>query len=569
MLSFDYETQGTMTYLVYAVDAEDVIDSMGLGMVTNNKIPGLAEAFIMQMDMNRYIKYNVSAKISVKQFFEGAVNRKRLLGVFNGIVSAMLSAQDYMINPSSILLDLKYIYTDVSTCETVLICLPVEGKFESVDLGAFFKNIMFSTQFDQTENCDHVARIINYLNSSPAFSLTDFKGVLDSLSRSSVQQQSQPIPLQLQPKQAQPQQAVNQYPQSQPVQPQYQSIQSNPTAQDAQISKPAPSRAQVIAAQQQQTTGETPQSQVHPSRKLVGPAPQFADQGGIQMPGATAKPEVQSGEKPMSFMTLMMHYSKENKEKYKAQHQAKKAGQIAAAQSAVPQMAPATKKTKKQSDAGFAMPGQSSAPGYFAIPGQNQTTVAQQQTQVQPQTAPPMSQTVPPMQQMNRPLQPAVTPKPQQTDNAYYQAQTQISQTSTSSVTPMGGNKKNFGNTTVLGEGRKAGLTTVLGDSVTTANAPRPHLLRIRNNEQVYITANPFVIGKENSFVNYFIGDNPNVSRCHANIVCHDGQYFVMDMNSTNHTYVNGGMIQSNLEVPLSPGTRIRFANEEFEFRLN
>jgi pSer/pThr/pTyr-binding forkhead associated (FHA) protein len=41
-----------------------------------------------------------------------------------------------------------------------------------------------------------------------------------------------------------------------------------------------------------------------------------------------------------------------------------------------------------------------------------------------------------------------------------------------------------------------------------------------------------------------------------------------MDTNSTNHTYVNGGMIQSNAEIKISHGTKICLANEEFEFKL-
>ena len=93
-MNFTFETQGTNTYLVYAVDAEDTIDTMSLGMLTNNNIPGIAHAIFTQMDANKFIKYNVSAHISVKQFFSGPVNQKRLVGVFTGIVNAMLSAEE-------------------------------------------------------------------------------------------------------------------------------------------------------------------------------------------------------------------------------------------------------------------------------------------------------------------------------------------------------------------------------------------------------------------------------------------------------------------------------------------
>ena len=58
-MDFKYESQGTNTYLVYEIKAEDKIDSMSLGMLTNNKIVGFAPTFFTQMDANKFIKYNV------------------------------------------------------------------------------------------------------------------------------------------------------------------------------------------------------------------------------------------------------------------------------------------------------------------------------------------------------------------------------------------------------------------------------------------------------------------------------------------------------------------------------
>ena len=128
----------------------------------------------------------------------------------------------------------------------------------------------------------------------------------------------------------------------------------------------------------------------------------------------------------------------------------------------------------------------------------------------------------------------------------------------------------NFGETTVLGgAGGAIGETTVLGaSSAKAAPQPRPMLLRLKNNERINIDKPVYRIGKERSYVDYFIGDNSAISRSHANIITRDGKYFVMDTNSTNHTFVNGSMIQSNVEVPLEHGTMLRLADEEFEFKL-
>ena len=41
-MKFTYETQGAITYLVCELDAMEQIDSLTLGMLTNNHIQGLA-----------------------------------------------------------------------------------------------------------------------------------------------------------------------------------------------------------------------------------------------------------------------------------------------------------------------------------------------------------------------------------------------------------------------------------------------------------------------------------------------------------------------------------------------
>ena len=75
-----------------------------------------------------------------------------------------------------------------------------------------------------------------------------------------------------------------------------------------------------------------------------------------------------------------------------------------------------------------------------------------------------------------------------------------------------------------------------------------------------------FRIGKERSYVDLFIGDNSAISRSHANIITRDGAYYIMDTNSTNHTYVNGSLIPSNQQVMLTDMDELTLANELFTY---
>lgn len=52
-MDFSYENQGANTYLVYEIKEGDSIDTLSLGMLTNNSIPGLTRALFTQMDEKR------------------------------------------------------------------------------------------------------------------------------------------------------------------------------------------------------------------------------------------------------------------------------------------------------------------------------------------------------------------------------------------------------------------------------------------------------------------------------------------------------------------------------------
>jgi len=93
-----------------------------------------------------------------------------------------------------------------------------------------------------------------------------------------------------------------------------------------------------------------------------------------------------------------------------------------------------------------------------------------------------------------------------------------------------------------------------------------PHI--IRYNERIALNKTVYSIGKDVNHADYCIMDNSAISRMHANIISRGEEYFVVDNNSTNHTYVNGMMIPSNVEVQIINGARIHFADEEFEFRV-
>jgi hypothetical protein len=116
--------------------------------------------------------------------------------------------------------------------------------------------------------------------------------------------------------------------------------------------------------------------------------------------------------------------------------------------------------------------------------------------------------------------------------------------------------------TTVLNSNPASELTSVLSQTHIS-------LIRTRNRENIMVYKTPFVLGKDKAGSDYWVSDNPAVSRVHATILQEDNQYVIKDNNATNGTYVNGQMIQPGMTSPIFAGTIIELGDERFEVCVN
>lgn len=318
-MSFTYENQGNNTYLVYKIGASDNVDTMSLGMITNNKIDGIVPTLFTQSDTDRFIKYNISAKVSAKEFLSGVVNKKRLLGVFISVLKAIKSTEEYMIDARRLLIDLEHIYVDVSKCDAMLVCLPLVRQNESVNIPMFFKQIMFSTQFDQNENCDYVAQIINYLNSTPVFSVDAFEKLLMDIDADNLNiAASKAVVGQQKPVQPQSQ---SQSQQPKPMQPAMNQLKNE------QVQTNMPSQGKMQSQRETQSANNVVQpNQVNFAVPNMNPQNQNRINNNVQMGTNISGTYVETtSEKQMSMFGLLTHYSKENKQIYERQKAQRKA----------------------------------------------------------------------------------------------------------------------------------------------------------------------------------------------------------------------------------------------------
>ncbi len=101
------------------------------------------------------------------------------------------------------------------------------------------------------------------------------------------------------------------------------------------------------------------------------------------------------------------------------------------------------------------------------------------------------------------------------------------------------------------------------------APAKTAYLVRKSNNETYQITGAECKIGRDKGTNDYVVKNNKYIGHNHCHIINRNGEYFIIDDNSKNHTYVDNIMLVPNTGLKLVNGQIIKLANEEFEFKIN
>lgn len=550
MYNFTTETQGLDTFLVHEISGETQLDTAGLGMLLNNRVSGLCPVSSIEIDNKKMIRYQVSSQIPLQQFFMDKVDKKRFLTVLNNILTAIDNMEDFMLDPGMLLLDRQYIFVNVGTLQTDLIYYPVLSDRHEFQLDNFIKSMIMNTEFDPNEQDNYVTMLISYLNCGEKLTIAEIKQYI-SLLLSSTNHKPQ-------------QQTTAAYASQQPY-------------MNGAVQQPAMN----MGTQPYMT--QTPQQSGSMQQPMSAPMASAPVNGGFAVPNAAMASQQptapQQPKKKKGILEMLgLSSSKSQKEKPKKEKASKadkksKKDIVTPSGMVIPNMDNTKSSTLPQPPRPAGAPSLPQQNQVLQQPANNVVSPVTQQSvitnvpPVQP-SKPPIITNIPPMPSQpvinNVPQQPVITNIPpvqsQPVNNHAPQQPLQFEQDYTSTA--------NFGETVVLGTDT-AGETTVLNAGYNTVQKQmNPYLIRKKTGERVEINKNVFRIGKEKNYVDYCISDNSAVSRSHADIIKKDNEFYIVDNNSLNHTFLNSKQIPSSQMQKLSEYMTIQMADEVFEFRL-
>lgn len=91
-------------------------------------------------------------------------------------------------------------------------------------------------------------------------------------------------------------------------------------------------------------------------------------------------------------------------------------------------------------------------------------------------------------------------------------------------------------------------------------------LEREKTGEKILVSKSNFVIGRSKK-ADYALEGNPTISRTHIMITAEANAYYLKDMESENHTFVNGKILTQAVE--LEDGMQFEMSDEKFTAHID
>lgn len=542
MKGFTYENQGSETMLVYHLGEHEHLDHFAKGMLQGNEMAGVLRPSFMQRDLDQYLKFPVTSKIPLKEFLQNEMERTTMLKLCLSIAGAVQEVEEYMLTPEKLVLDQEYIFVDIRKKEAGLLYLPVDEFAQGITVKEFLLSLLSHTQYQLDKDVSYVAKLIHFLNQPKAW---EFDALQRHIQNLLSPQDTEKVMMDLPHQEPEP---VS-LPEKEPM-----VIPSDPPRVVKTIDMPVPEGFNPIAEDldtpkkkglfrkkdKKEKVTKTNKKTVLDAAAIGGMPNHLPN---MAIPGTNAVPDRIPEQPQWQGQTpeVVLNVDEE--------------GKFLLDQSPV-------EKRKKT--------------GLFSL-GKNkkvQKAPLMPERQAMPPTppTPPMPSTLPtpptpPMQPMSsmQPMQPTPNYMPDR-EPVFHQNMKD------SSVYMEHGSSDDKNMTVIMGGGKDYGSTVILGAGGERSVAAPHHVVKItrrRTGQSMVINKELFRIGSEGSFVDFFIGDNPAIGSCHADIFVDGGLYYITDRNSVNHTYVNGTMAPPMQAVQLGNGCVVTLADEDFDFIIS
>ena len=621
-ISFRVRNFDKEQFLTFNIDNEAELDEELLDYLEEEEPAGIVPVIFEEGEEFDTFSYNVTDKIHLSELSEQEINAEMVLLVLRGLVMALIDMAEYRVPVSYLVLNRHYIYID-SDYKVEFVCIPLEEMREDVDISHFLRNFLASLRFEPSDNDNYVARLFTYINNHAVFNLrnmlslvetlmedlgieipddaneiyaeyheveevssdttvltgkeeTDISQVMDDLAAAEELEDAEDIETAMSDLAAQseedtgklaaeeeieeaeePEEAEEEKTEE-PKEAEEEEAEEPEEAEEEETEEPEETEEEEAEEPEEAEEEETEEPEEAEEEEIEEPEeaeaeePEEVAEEKVKEPEEAKEPEQKPAKK--SVMELdeesqeMVNKLKEKLAGSKKEKQPK---------STEKEIKKPTFKTKDTSSVGVVI--QDDLDEFLAEKEMEEQATHHEDSglkirkNIKVSRASILKNT---QEELKAAEEKEAEQKALEEVTEAEDEVTEVAETEEEEVV----------SNSILSQ-TISGATGLLRGNV---NVPKvnPYLIRVNTDERIMITKQNFKVGKASMGVDYTVKGNGAVSRVHAVITNKDGIYYIRDNKSTNHTYVNGKMLEEGENELLTQDCKIVLGDEEFIFKL-
>ena len=623
-ISFRVRNFDKEQFLTFNIDNEAELDEELLDYLEEEEPAGIVPVIFEEGEEFDTFSYNVTDKIHLSELSEQEINAEMVLLVLRGLVMALIDMAEYRVPVSYLVLNRHYIYID-SDYKVEFVCIPLEEMREDVDISHFLRNFLASLRFEPSDNDNYVARLFTYINNHAVFNLrnmlslvetlmedlgieipddaneiyaeyheveevssdttvltreeeTDISQVMDDLAAAEELDDAEDIETAMSDLAAQSEEdtgklaaeeEVEEEEAEEPEGAEEEEAEEPEEAEEEEAEEPEEAEEEEAEEPEEAEEEETEEPEEAEEEKTEEPEeaeeeeteePEEAEEEEIEEPEEAEAEEPEEAKEPeqkpakKSVLELdeesqeMVNKLKEKLAGSKKEKQPK---------STEKEIKKPTFKTKDTSSVGVVI--QDDLDEFLAEKEMEEQATHHEDSglkirkNIKVSRASILKNT---QEELKAAEEKEAEQKALEEVTEAEDEVTEVAETEEEEVV----------SNSILSQ-TISGATGLLRGNV---NVPKvnPYLIRVNTDERIMITKQNFKVGKASMGVDYTVKGNGAVSRVHAVITNKDGIYYIRDNKSTNHTYVNGKMLEEGENELLTQDCKIVLGDEEFIFKL-
>ena len=590
-ISFRVRNFDKEQFLTFNIDNNAELDEELLDYLEEEEPEGIVPVIFEEGEEFDTFSYDITDKIHLNELSNQEINAEMVLKVLRGLVLSMMNMSEYRIPLSYLVLNRRYIYID-SEYKVEFVCIPLEDMKEEVDLTHFLRSFLASLRFDPLENGDYVAKLLTYINNRSMFNLHNLLELveewMDNLGIEIPDGESNEIygeyteiydePEKEETVEETDEETVGEATENYDGYPKNETIEEEPVSENAEVIEQDTIEETAglafgdeTAESTEEPYAETVQDTYEADRSSIWESEKSAYDEPIVAESVVDEPEETVAEKFAADESGTVDEQAEDdvseeaepaeiNEKKKGRTKNKEVPKVVVLDDELDAFLSAKeaednasggikfKKNIKINRASIVQNTKDELKAHEAEAASENEAEAEADKDIEePEKKEPDKK------------EPAKRRGRLRRNKSEAEADVDSKESGDSEGDEVSDNEN--------AEDKKDSDNRAAKPAANPIPKVNPYLIRVNTDERIMINKQTFKIGKAGMGVDYTISGNAAISRLHAIITGKDGEYFIKDNKSTNHTFVNGKIVNEGESEKLTNNCKIVFGDEEFIFK--